>query len=62
VIVPPKETNADWPQPADTANKSYGHLAWRPAPSRAWSGLDRRFERQRAASPRRRYIGDGRST
>ncbi|MFA7586383.1 MAG: PQQ-binding-like beta-propeller repeat protein [Novosphingobium sp.] len=37
VIVPPAETNADWPQAGGTASKSYGHLALSAAPARVWS-------------------------
>lgn len=59
VIVPPEETNADWPQAGGTASKSYGHLALAQAPGRAWTAsIAGSSNKQRlAASP---VIGDGR--
>jgi outer membrane protein assembly factor BamB len=59
VILPPEETNADWPQAGNTANKSYGHLALAPAPARIWTASIEGSspKRRLAASP---VIGDGR--
>ncbi len=37
VILPPEETNADWPQPGGNAGKSYGHVALAQAPHKLWS-------------------------
>ncbi len=37
VLLPPAETNADWPQAGGTADKSYGHLALSENPRRIWS-------------------------
>jgi outer membrane protein assembly factor BamB len=37
VIVPPEETNTDWPQAGGTASKSYGHLALAQTPGRVWT-------------------------
>jgi len=58
VIVPPEETNAEWPQAGDTPSKSYGHLALAETPSRVWtasiSGSSNK--RRLAASP---VIGGG---
>lgn len=58
VIVPPEETNADWPQAGGTASKSYGHLALGQAPGRAWSAsiAGSSGKRRLAASP---VIGGG---
>lgn len=58
VILPPEETNADWPQAGGTANKSYGHLALGPSPTRAWSAsISGSTNKQRlAAAP---VIGNG---
>jgi outer membrane protein assembly factor BamB len=36
VILPPEETNTDWPQAGGTANKSYGHLALAQSPRKVW--------------------------
>lgn len=58
VIVPPEETNADWPQAGGTASKSYGHLALAQAPGRAWTAsiAGSSGKRRLAAAP---VIGDG---
>lgn len=37
VVLPPAETNPEWPQAGGTPNKAYGHLALATAPSRVWS-------------------------
>lgn len=37
VLLPPAETNPDWPQAGGTADKSYGHLSLSESPRRAWS-------------------------
>jgi outer membrane protein assembly factor BamB len=37
VILPPAETNPEWPQAGGTASKSYGHLALSASPSRIWT-------------------------
>lgn len=37
VVVPPAETNADWPQAGNTPGKSYGHLTLADFPGRSWS-------------------------
>lgn len=58
VVVPPAETNAEWPQAGNTPDKSYGNLTLASAPARIWaqsipgSGKKRRL----AASP---VIGGG---
>lgn len=58
VIVPPAETNADWPQAGGNAGKSYGNLALGSAPAHSWtaaiagSGKKRRL----AAAP---VVGGG---
>jgi outer membrane protein assembly factor BamB len=59
VVVPPEETNPDWPQPGGNANKSYGHLALAPTPSRIWTAsiAGSTAKERLAASP---VIGDGR--
>jgi outer membrane protein assembly factor BamB len=59
VIVPPEESNTDWPQPGGTANKSYGHLALAETLSRAWTAsIAGSTPKQRlAAAP---VIGNGR--
>ena len=59
VIMPPAETNADWPQAGGPANKSYGNLALAEAPSRVWTAsIAGSSNKQRlAASP---VIGGGR--
>jgi outer membrane protein assembly factor BamB len=58
VIVPPEETNAEWPQAGGTPSKSYGHLALAAAPSRVWSAsiAGSSGKRRLAASP---VIGGG---
>ncbi|HEX8057263.1 MAG TPA: PQQ-binding-like beta-propeller repeat protein [Novosphingobium sp.] len=58
VIVPPAETNADWPQAGNTPGKSYGHLALADAPSRVWSAsiAGSSGKRRLAAAP---VIGGG---
>ena len=59
VIVPPAETNADWPQAGGTASKAYGHLALSEAPGRVWTAsvAGSSNKRRLAAAP---VIGDGR--
>ncbi len=59
VILPPAETNADWPQAGGTASKSYGNLALADAPQKIWTAsIAGSGQRQRlAASP---VIGGGR--
>ncbi len=37
VVLPPAETNADWPQGGRNASKVTGHVALADAPSRAWT-------------------------
>ncbi len=58
VILPPVETNAEWPQAGGTANKSYGNLALADAPQRIWgASIAGSSKRQRlAAAP---VIGGG---
>jgi outer membrane protein assembly factor BamB len=58
VILPPAETNPEWPQAGNTPSKSYGHLALSATPSRIWSAsIAGSSNRQRlAASP---VIGGG---
>jgi outer membrane protein assembly factor BamB len=36
VVLPPAETNAEWPQSGGTAAKAIGHLTLAAAPTRAW--------------------------
>ncbi len=59
VILPPEETNAEWPQAGGTPSKAYGHLALAQAPSRTWTAsiVGSSGKRRLAASP---VIGDGR--
>jgi outer membrane protein assembly factor BamB len=59
VLLPPAETNADWPQAGGTADKSYGHPALAANPRRIWSaGIAGSSNKRRlAASP---VIGGGR--
>lgn len=59
VILPPEESNAEWPQAGGTASKAYGHLALAQTPGRSWSAnIAGSSGKQRlAASP---VIGDGR--
>ncbi len=58
VVMPPAETNAEWPQTGGTPSKSYGNLALGEAPARSWSAaIAGSTPRQRlAASP---VIGGG---
>lgn len=58
VLLPPAETNADWPQAGGTADKSYGHLALAENPQRVWSAniAGSTSKRRLAASP---VIGGG---
>jgi outer membrane protein assembly factor BamB len=58
VVMPPEETNSDWPQAGNTANKSYGHLALAPSPGRIWTAsISGSSAKQRlAASP---VVGGG---
>lgn len=59
VIVPPAETNPDWPQAGNTPNKSYGQLALADTPTRIWTAsIAGSTNKQRlAAAP---VIGGGR--
>lgn len=58
VILPPEETNAEWPQAGGTASKSYGHLALSGSPARLWSAsiAGSSNKRRLAAAP---VVGDG---
>jgi len=58
VILPPEETNPEWPQAGGTADKSYGHLALAAEPRRLWTAkVAGATNKQRlAAAP---VIGDG---
>ena len=58
VLLPPAETNVDWPQAGGTADKSYGHLALAESPRRIWSVniAGSSNKRRLAASP---VIGGG---
>jgi outer membrane protein assembly factor BamB len=58
VLLPPAETNADWPQAGGTADKSYGHPALGESPRRIWNvGIAGSSNKRRlAASP---VIGGG---
>jgi outer membrane protein assembly factor BamB len=58
VILPPQETNPDWPQAGGTPSKSYGHLALAAAPARSWtvSIAGSNSKRRLAAAP---VIGGG---
>ncbi len=58
VLLPPAETNIDWPQAGGTANKSYGHLALSENPRRVWrAGIAGSNNKRRlAAAP---VIGGG---
>jgi outer membrane protein assembly factor BamB len=58
VVLPPEDTNTDWPQAGGTATKSYGHLALPQSPRKAWSvGIAGSTNKRRlAASP---VIGGG---
>ncbi len=53
VVLPPAQTNAEWPQAGGNAAKSPGHLTLAPVPTQAWTasvvGSDRR--RRLAAAP-----------
>ena len=59
VLLPPVETNVDWPQAGGTADKSYGNLALAENPRRIWSVsvAGSSNKRRLAASP---VIGGGR--
>lgn len=37
VVLPPETPNTEWAQAGGTPNKSYGHLALSPSPTRAWT-------------------------
>ncbi len=37
VVLPPAQTNAEWPQAGGTADKSYGHLTLAENPSQVWT-------------------------
>ena len=58
VILPPAETNPDWPQAGGTASKAYGHLALGETPQPDLDRPRRRFDQQapacRSAGDRRR--------
>jgi outer membrane protein assembly factor BamB len=58
VVLPPVETNADWPQAGGTADKSYGHLALADVPHRVWTAsvAGSSNKRRLAAAP---VIGGG---
>jgi outer membrane protein assembly factor BamB len=58
VLLPPAETNSDWPQAGGTADKSYGHPALGESPRRIWNvGIAGSSNKRRlAASP---VIGGG---
>jgi outer membrane protein assembly factor BamB len=59
VLLPPAETNFDWPQAGGTADKSYGHLLLSENPRRVWNAgvAGSSNKRRLAASP---VIGGGR--
>ncbi len=58
VVVPPAETNPEWPQAGGPANKSYGNLALAETPGRAWTASITGSSKQQrlAASP---VVGGG---
>lgn len=58
VVLPPAQTNSEWPQAGGTADKSYGHLTLAENPSRVWTAqIAGGGERRRlAAAP---VIGGG---
>lgn len=58
VVLPPAQTNPDWPQAAGTADKSYGHLELAASPQRIWTAsvAGASNKRRLAASP---VVGDG---
>lgn len=58
VILPLATVNTDWAQAGGTANKSYGHLALGPSPSRIWTAsvAGASNKRRLAASP---VVGNG---
>ena len=58
VVLPPAETNADWPQGGRNASKVSGHVSLADAPTRAWTAqIDGTTNTRRlAAAP---VIGDG---
>ncbi len=58
VVVPPAESNADWPQSGRNAAKATGHVALSAAPARAWTASmsGTTPTRRLAAAP---VVGDG---
>lgn len=58
VILPPVDTNADWPQAGGPASKAYGHLALGASPTRLWTAkiAGSTNKRRLAAAP---VIGNG---
>lgn len=58
VVVPPAESNADWPQSGRNASKATGHVALAAAPTRVWTAsiAGTTATRRLAAAP---VIGDG---
>jgi outer membrane protein assembly factor BamB len=58
VIVPPAESNADWPQSGRSGSKATGHVAFAAAPVRAWTAgiAGTTATRRMGAAP---VIGDG---
>ncbi len=50
VVLPPAQTNTEWPQAGGTASKAYGHLALPDNPGEAWTA-------QLAGSGERRRLG-----
>lgn len=58
VVVPPAESNADWPQSGRTGSKATGHVALAAAPVRAWTAsiAGTTATRRLAAAP---VVGDG---
>ncbi len=41
VVLPPAQTNPDWPQAGGNAAKAPGHVTWGAAPARAWTATKR---------------------
>nr|WP_137676090.1 PQQ-binding-like beta-propeller repeat protein [Parerythrobacter lutipelagi] len=58
VVLPPAQTNPDWPQAGGNAGKANGHLAISASPSQAWTATiaGSTTRRRLAAAP---VIGDG---
>ena len=59
VVLPPAQTNADWPQAGGNASKAPGHAALSATPARAWTAAIAGATKTRrlAAAP---VVGDGR--